>query len=106
MSGVSSIVYRCSPTVSWVKDSHRTILIEKENGRSWSLQGFEAAVWDLLVLRYPAVQIIEFLAVLLGEPVEKATEVLGSLLQEWRETGIVKAVEKTQGGESGDQCSL
>lgn len=103
MSDPGSIVYRCAPTVCWVKDTDQTILVEEQSGHSWSLRGLEAVVWDLVVLKYPAGRIVEFLAALLDKPLEVAREELRSILQRWEEIGLLKATGKGSGGQSGNQ---
>lgn len=103
MSDPGPIVYHCAPTVCWVKDTGQTILVEEQNGQSWSLCGLEAVVWDLLVLEYPADRIVEFLAALLDEPHERAKEGLRSILQRWEEIGLLKATGKGSRGQSGSQ---
>jgi hypothetical protein len=86
------LAYRCAAAITWVKDAGRTLLVEVETGRAWSLGGVEAVVWDLLTLHYPAGQLIGFLAVLLGESCEKAKDRLLAMVQGWEEAGIVYAV--------------
>ncbi len=102
MSDPGPIVYHCAPTVCWVKDSEQTILVEERSGQSWSLCGPEAVVWDLLVLKYPADRIVEFLAALLDEPHERAQQELRSILQRWEEIGLL-ATGKGSHGQSGNQ---
>jgi hypothetical protein len=92
VSGERVLTYRCAPTIRWVKDANRTLVVEAEKGRAWSLDGVEAVVWDLLALDYPAGRIARFLAMLLGESREEAGARLLTMIQAWEETGILQAV--------------
>ena len=96
--GAQEHIYRCAPTVTWVKDASQTILVEEEKERSWRLQGVEAIIWDLLTLDYAAGGMIDFLALLLNNSVQEAQTTLLAVLRDWAEMGIVCAGEKSQRG--------
>jgi hypothetical protein len=82
----------------WTRDVERSLLIDRETGASWTLEGVEATVWDLLVLGYPYPKVTGILAALLGRPAEKAEEFLAQTLAEWHREGIVEVAGKEQDG--------
>ncbi len=97
MTGQQLLAYRCAPTIAWVKDATQTILVEEEEGRSWSLQGLEAVIWDLLGLRYSQEKITRFLTVLLGCSGEEAEEELFAIMLKWEKSGVVCVVKDSKG---------
>ena len=82
-------VFRCAPSIVWVKDSGQTILVERESERWWIIRGVEAVVWDLLTLNYPFQGIVRFLAVMLEIPLDEAMGNLWAILREWGDAGIL-----------------
>lgn len=97
MTGQQLRAYRCAPTIAWVKDATQTILVEEDKGRSWSLQGLEAVIWDLLALGYSLEKITCFLSVLLGSSGEEAEEELFAILHKWEKAGVVCVVKGREG---------
>jgi hypothetical protein len=83
--------YRCGPAIAWVKDADRTLLVQEEKARSWSLDGVEAVIWDLLVLNYPLKQLTCFLSVLLNASSEEANRTLLAIARKWETAGILQA---------------
>jgi len=81
-------VYRCAPSIVWTRDEEQTLLIDG-NKRSWTLQGVEATLWDLLVLAYPYQRIVEFFSLLLRIPVDEARSLVLATLRQWQREGIV-----------------
>lgn len=90
MSDDGQRTYRCVPTIAWVKDAGQTLLVEEEAGRTWSLRGVEAAVWDWLSLGYSFDEIVGLLKVLVGASDEEARERLVAMLEGWKQAGIVR----------------
>jgi hypothetical protein len=101
-------VYRCGPEIAWVKDMERTILVQEAEGRSWSLQGQEAMIWDLLTLGYSFERVVAFLSVSAADSVEETGGTLLALLQQWEQVGIVQIVElgspSTSSASPGQGC--
>jgi hypothetical protein len=93
VAGGGVVAYRRAPTVVWVKDAHQTILVKEDDGRTWCLEGVEAAVWDLLTLNYSAERTIVLLSVLLNGSRREANEYLSEKLEGWQEAGIVQVVK-------------
>jgi len=93
MIGDPMPAYRCSPSITWVKDSDQTILVEEEKGQSWSIHGVEAVIWDLLTLHYSLGRIVRFLSVLLNGSKDEAIESLLVAIQRWEEAGIICAMK-------------
>lgn len=89
MTDTGFLAYCCSPAIAWVKDTGQTLLVQEEERRWWSLYGTEAVIWDLCVLAYPFHKIVHFLSILLGFTVPEAEEILGTILHEWAEKGIL-----------------
>lgn len=97
MSGLPVLAYRCAPTIAWVKDAGRTILVDQEEARWWAIDGVEAVIWDLFTLGYPIERLTRFLSVLLDESGEEATGRVLAAIAEWEAAGIVQAM-------TGDAC--
>jgi hypothetical protein len=81
--------YRGAPGVVWAKDAEQAILVEEQSGRSWSLGGVEAAIWDWLAEGYPSERIACFLALATGFPEAEAWRTLAMILRGWEEAGIL-----------------
>jgi hypothetical protein len=99
-------IYHCAPSIIWVREPDQTRLIDSAKGISWTLQGVEAAIWDLLVLAYPCQRVVTFLSTLLNVPAEEAKSILLAVLARWRQEGIVEVSRETRDGEPGDQRRL
>lgn len=84
------LVYGCAPGIAWVKDADQTLLVEEGTGRSWSLRGEEAVLWDLASLGYTLDQIVDALAVMQGIGGQEAHAMLLSIVRAWAEAGIVR----------------
>jgi len=100
------LIYHCAPSIIWTRELDHTRLIDSQRGASWTIQGVEATVWDLLLLAYPYQRVIAFLSSLLVVPAEEAKEVLLAILEKWQGEGIVETSGETRDGESGDQHCL
>ena len=97
------VTYGCRPSIVWTREQERTLLIDRETGASWTIEGMEAAVWDLLVLGYSYPRAARILSVLPGVRPEEAREVLLTTLAEWRREGILEISGKVKDGEPDDQ---
>jgi hypothetical protein len=90
------------PQIRWVREAGRTLVVDVEENRSWSLQGLEAAIWDRLVLGYSLPAITRFLSLLMAAPeVDARGELLG-MLDRWQAAGILYAQEEAGGDQPGD----
>lgn len=90
MTGDGTAAYRCAPDIVWTRDADRTILVGRQRGKSWSLDGPEAAIWDLLALGYRPERIVRFLSVLSAHSWEEARGTLSAVAQGWLDEGIVQ----------------
>jgi hypothetical protein len=102
-SGDGMLVYRCKPSIIWTRELDRILLVDRERGTTWAVQGIKATIWDLLVLAYPYQRIVTFLSALSSVAAEEAKRVLLATLAEWEQEGIV---ESASYGEPGDQRRL
>ena len=100
------LIYRCTPSIVWVRDAGQILLVEEETGRSWALQGLEAVVWDLLAVGYSVRRIVLLLSLIFSFPAAEAEQALAGVLQTWRETNIVQVFVEANDGELDHQCSL
>ena len=98
MSRPTMMAYDCAPTITWVKDASQVIVIEGRGARSWSLQGIEAVIWDLLTLNYGFAGMVDLLAVLLEGSRERAATTLLGTMRRWEEEGIVTTNGRGQDG--------
>jgi hypothetical protein len=89
------VVYRCAPEVAWVRDAGRVLLVDPERGRTWSLGGVEAAIWDWLVLGYGYEEIARYLSLILRTSKEEAGRALLGVLLCWQDGGIVQVSEES-----------
>lgn len=101
LTSKSILTYQCVPSIIWATEWDKTLVIDRERSLSWSIQGVEAAVWDLLVAAYPYERIVYFLALLLDVPAEEAEKVLSAAIQSWHDRGILEISGRTVDGESG-----
>jgi hypothetical protein len=82
--------YRCSPTILWLKDADQTILIDTDEGASWSMSGAEAVIWDLFTLGHTAERVAAILHLLLGQTSEEAWRTLRAVVRVWEQEGILR----------------
>ncbi len=82
--------YRCVPSLVWVQDAGRVLLVDQETLQAWTLEGAEAAAWDLLALGYPAERVVAMLALLLDVPAGQAASFLEGRLAAWLEVGMLQ----------------
>jgi hypothetical protein len=94
MNGQDGLAYGPAPGVTWVKDAGQTILVDGPAGRSWTLEGVEAAAWDLLVLGYTFERAAGSLALLAGIDDEQGRRALLAMIGRWRLAGILCAAEE------------
>lgn len=92
------VVYCSTPGIAWVKDAELTLLVDEEQGRSWSLHGIEAAIWDLLTLAYSFPEIVQVVSLLARCGAEEASEIVTALLHTWEAQGIVCTTEGARDG--------
>jgi hypothetical protein len=97
----STLTYQCAPSITWATELDQILLVDKERGLSWFIQGVEATIWDLLVAAYPYERIIYFLALLLDVPAEEVEKVLSAAIQSWHDRGILEISGRSVDGESG-----
>jgi hypothetical protein len=97
------VTYCCRPGIVWTREQQRTLLIDRETGASWTIEGIEAAVWDLLVLGYSYPRAAKILSLLPGVPAEEAREVVSTTLTKWYREGILEVTEQVRDGEPDDQ---
>jgi hypothetical protein len=87
----------CPANIQWVRDAQQILLVDERSGQVHALQGVDAAIWSWLALAYPYPKVIGFLSLLLGVPVGEAEQRLATILQAWREAGLLDA-EEVSGG--------
>jgi hypothetical protein len=97
----STLTYQCAPSIIWATELDQILVIDRERSLSWSIQGVEATIWDLLVAAYPHERIVYFLALLLDVPAMEAEKVLSAAIQSWHDRGILEISGRTVDGESG-----
>ena len=100
------LIYRCPPSIVWVKDADQTLVVDRETGQSWALHGAEAAVWDLLTVGYSYHRIVPMLSLILSLPVEEAEQTLAGILRKWRDASIVQVAGEADDGELDRQCGM
>jgi hypothetical protein len=89
----SSITLTCPATIQWVKDSGQIVVVDEKKSGTWILHGFEAAVWDYLMLGYSYPKLIETLSTLLGLPSQEAEEKVAASIRAWQASGLLEAIE-------------
>jgi hypothetical protein len=80
----------CAPEVAWVRDADRVLVLEPATGRSWSLRGIEAALWDWLAIGYPYAKLVHLMSLALDSPRGAAEEQALELLHRWHDEGILQ----------------
>jgi hypothetical protein len=99
-------IYRCLPSIAWVKDAGQTLVVDRETGQSWALRGVEAVVWDLLSVGYSYRRIVPMLSLILSLSVEEAGRALARVMQEWRHAGILRVSEESNDGQPDRQRDM
>jgi len=97
------LVYCCSPAIVWARDAGHILLLDRETGQSWSLRDEEEVIWDLLAVGHSYEKIVQILSLTLSLSAEQADHTLFSVLQNWRDAGIVQVSGDVENGEPGDQ---
>ena len=92
-------IYRCTSSIVWVRDAGQTLAVDEETGRSWTLRGVEAVVWDLLTVGYAYRRIVLLLSLIFSLPAAAAAQALDSLLRRWREANLIQVFEEADDGE-------
>ena len=92
------LIYRCSPSIIWVKDAKQTLVVDEETERFWTLRGAAAVVWDLLAVGYSCRRIIPMLSLIFSLSVEEAEHTLADVLRKWQGAGIVRVAGGTNDG--------
>jgi hypothetical protein len=76
-----------SASVHWAQEKDFVLLVDEQNGKSQSLRGSEASVWNWLTLGYAHSRIIHLLTAVLDENPDDAKSKLNGILLQWREQG-------------------
>lgn len=87
---VEGVAYCCAPHVVWARDVERVILVDSQDGRSWALDGIEAAVWDWLATGYPYERVVHFVALTRKTLESEAGARLDSILRRWCDAGLIQ----------------
>lgn len=106
MTRTETFNFRCTPNITWVKDTDQILLIDTDNGQSRSLCGTEAAVWSFLTLGYRYEKIGHFLSFMLKISEDEARKALIAMLREWQDEGIVQVRGDDRRGEPGNQRGM
>ena len=69
---------------------------------SWSLQGTEVAIWDLLTLGYSFDQLARVLALIEDVTDESAVQQVRATLHAWHQAGILQVRGASEYGEPDD----
>ena len=96
-SSFPSISYTCAPTIFWVRDSDRIIIVNELDGSTHQLTGREAIVWSHLALRIDSLGLIEMLATLLGQNREIVENELSLFFRRWQALGLLAVNESDHG---------
>jgi hypothetical protein len=100
------LIYRCSPSIVWVKDASQTMVVDKETGQSWVVRGAEALVWDLVTVGYSYHRIIRMLSLILSLSVEEGDRILAGVMRQWQDAGIVQVSGEAADGKPDHQYGM
>jgi hypothetical protein len=89
----SSITLTYPSTIHWVKDSGQIVVVDEKKSSTWILHGFDAAVWDYLMLGYSYPKLIETLYTLLDVPIQEVEEKVAVCIRTWQAGGLLEAIE-------------
>lgn len=84
------LVYRCAPTLVWVRDEGHVIVVDAQNARSWLLDGIEAAIWDWVTMGYSYPRIVNLASLILKGSQAQAETQLEETLHRWHRAGLVQ----------------
>lgn len=83
--------------IQWVKEVTVILVVDETGGRSWELHGFEAMLWDLLMLGYTWQRLQEVFGALFMETPGQVDARLISCLRAWLSKGLLISSRKTHG---------
>lgn len=86
----AAIVLRSPQGVTWVKDYNQVIVIDNLRQEQHLLRDVEALVWGWLVSGYSHARTIRLLENLLALSPAEAEKNLHSMLDAWRQAGILE----------------
>ncbi len=86
----TAVSYRPAPSIRYVIEVDQTRLIDDRRGLSWSLQGLEAAIWDLLTSGHAYQRIVYSVSLLSDLPGVSAKKIVLAALQSWTDQGILE----------------
>lgn len=89
---LTSTVYACSDSLRWVKDTSQVIIVDEQQGKTFTLQGVDAAIWSWLSLRYSYQKLIHLVAALLAVSDVDAEHTLRTTLHRWHTQGLLEVV--------------
>lgn len=90
------VTYQPKSSIRYVVETDQTRLIDEQRGLSWSLQGGEATIWDLLNSGYPYQKIVHFISLLSDLSVVNAEKVVLTALRTWAAQGILEIMLSDQ----------
>ena len=82
-------VYRCAPSVIWVRDRDGIRLVDTGTARSWAFHGTDAIAWDLIAIGYQLPQISGLLSLLLSISERESAAVVLGMLRTWETQGLL-----------------
>jgi hypothetical protein len=89
----SSITLTFPATIHWVKDSGQIIVVDEKKSGTWILHGFEAVIWDYLMLGCSYHKLMETISTLLDLPVQEAEEKVVTCIRTWKASGLLEVIE-------------
>ena len=84
-----TVVYRCVPSVNWLRDRDAIRLVDAGSARSWAFHGTDAIVWDLIATGYQLPQVSRMLAVIRSVSPLEAAALVSDMLRNWETQGLV-----------------
>ncbi|WP_310600609.1 hypothetical protein [Desulfobulbus sp.] len=76
--------------IFWLVERQGIVLLDPRRNRQLHLAYPEAAVWDLLIRRWPAATMRAMLAVIAGIGEDEAGRLIAACLDRWRTEGWLK----------------
>jgi hypothetical protein len=94
-----ALIYRCSPSIIWVRDADQTLVVDRKSERMWALRGAKAVIWDLLTVGYSYPRIVRMLSLVFSLSAEEAEGLLTDAILEWRKDDVLQGSGEAEDGQ-------
>jgi hypothetical protein len=89
---LQSRIYQTPAWIQWCVDAKQVIVVDQSIGKSFTLRGLQASIWNWLTLGYERSRITEFVSITQNQTLVKSDQLVVSTVSDWIANGLL--VEK------------